>query len=178
MKFKKDDLKKQLRAIGIKVLGNYIRKGDLKKAIKVLSEAKYIVTSGDFKDDPEDEDDLDFKDLNDAIKFMKGCGLVPKGTGKPTKPSTSAEHDVAWDKDMDTYYLIVYGSNDQGSVWLIDDEKGKAHFVSSFTGEFKPEQGVKIFKNGRYRDYMSLKGIQTVFDIVNPGWSKDASDLN
>ena len=53
MKFKKDDLKKQLRAIGIKVLGNYIRKGDLKKAIKVLSEAKYIVTSGDFKDDPE-----------------------------------------------------------------------------------------------------------------------------
>jgi len=141
--------------------------------------SKYEVTSGDFKDDPEDDVGFTDKELHDAIKFMKGSGLVPKGTGKLTKPSTSAEHDVAWDKDLDVYYLIVYGANNQGSVWLIDDEKGKAHFVSSFTGKFKPEQGVKLFKDGRYQDYMSLKGIQTILDIVNPGWSKDSSeDLN
>jgi len=136
---------------------------------------KYSVTSGDFKDDPEDSSD--FKDVSDAITFMKNSGLVPKGTGKPTKPSRASKHDVAWDKDLDTFYLIVYGSN-QGSVWLIDDEKGKAYFVSSFTGKFKPEQGVKIFKDGRYQDYMSLKGIQTILDIVNPEWSKESSDLN
>ena len=38
MKFNKTDLKKQLRAVGIKVVGNYVRKGDLKKAIEVLAE--------------------------------------------------------------------------------------------------------------------------------------------
>lgn len=140
--------------------------------------SKYSVTSGDFKDDPEEDVGFTDKELNDAIKFMKGSGLVPRGTGKPTKPSTSADHDVAWDEDLDVFYLIVYVANNQGSVWLIDDEKGKAHFVSSFTGKFKPEHGVKIFKDGRYHDYMSLKGIQTVLDIVNPSWSKDSSELN
>jgi len=60
--------------------------------------SKYSVTSSDFKDDP--EKDFDFKELNEALKFMKDSGLIPKGIGKPTKPSTSAEHEVAWDKDL------------------------------------------------------------------------------
>lgn len=137
---------------------------------------KYKITSGDFKDDK--EDDLDFSKLHDAIKFMKDSGLVPKGIGKLTKPSTAIDHDVAWDTDLDIFYLIVYGANNQGSVWLIDDEKGKAHFVSSFTGKFKPEHGIKVFKAGRYQDYMSLKGIQTILDIVDPNWSKDSSVYN
>jgi hypothetical protein len=142
---------------------------------KYVLSALYEILAGDFKNE-DDEDELDFSKLNEAITFMKDSGLVPKGTGKLTKPSTSADHDVAWDQDLDVFYLIVYSSNNQGSVWLIDDDKGVAHFVSYFTGNFKPEHGVKVFKDGRYQDYMSLKGIQTILDIIDPAWSKDSSD--
>ena len=139
--------------------------------------SKVKIIAGDFVDDGDDEDDFSSDDkLLEAIQFMKSSGLVPKGIGKPTMPSTAADHDVAWDKDLDIFYVIVHNTSNSGSVWIIDDEKGKAHFAASFTGKFKPDPGVKVFKPGRYQDYMSLKGIQTVLNIVDPGWDEGEND--
>ena len=141
--------------------------------------SKVKIIAGDFvDDDDEDEDYFSDEKLLEAIQFMKSSGLVPKGLGRPTVPSTAAGHDVALDQDLDIFYLIVYKTSNSGSVWIIDDEKGKAHFASSFTGKFKPDPDVKVFKPGRYQDYMSLKGIQTVLDIVDPGWNGDGEGDN
>ena len=145
--------------------------------IKVKSYLSRLrIIAGDFVGDDEEKDDD--RSLMEALQFMKDSGLVPKGIGKPTKPSTQADHEVAWDRDLDIFYLIVFDKKTSGSVWIIDHQKGVAHFVSSFTGQFKPDPGVKVFKPGRYQDYMSIQGIRTILDIVDPGWDKSNEDIH
>ena len=143
-----------------------------------LLEALQVVAKGE---DPfvgvETADDWESDELEEVLRFMKSNGLTPKGTGKPTRPSKATPHDVAYDPDLDLYYLLVYNRGSGGDCWIIEDS-GKAIFVSSFQGQFKAQPGVKIYKGGRWHDYMSADAIRAILDIVDPTWDKDPLEEN
>jgi cold shock CspA family protein len=172
-----EELKIKTTKNGMAYFSGNIAEGSNKKTKDILKAAlKCVVGDKPFVGDDDDDtfDDLDEK-LKDALNFMKSNGLVPKGTGKPTRPSTATDHDVAYDPDLDIHYLIVKNRSTGGDLWLLEDNK-KPQFLSSFQGKFKPQPGVKIYKKGRYHDYLAADTIRGILDIVDPNWDEPTSE--
>lgn len=105
-----------------------------------------------------------------ALKFMKGAGLVPTGTGKPTKPSSMPPFTVVYDKAEETYFLVAdYGNH--GDIWEIK-ENGDSEHIGSFEGKFSPGEGQDEYDEGEFADYVPLEVIQAVYSTLDPEFDK------
>lgn len=112
-------------------------------------------------------------EIEAALQFLKDSGLVPTGTGRPTKPSFTPPHSVIWDKDEEVYFLVIdFGG--KGDLWEIKPN-GDSAFISSFKGEYQAGPGQFVYDdhgNNNYMDRVELKVMQAILDIVNPDWDK------
>ena len=112
-------------------------------------------------------------DLKNALEFMKQSGLVPTGTGKPTKPSRMPPFSVSPAILEDAYYLLAdYGT--KGDLWIIQ-ENGDSEYLGGFQGTFRPEPGQPVWEDTRSFDYLPLAVIQEILGLLDPEFDDPAA---
>jgi hypothetical protein len=149
MTISKKEITKQLQSLGIRVVGEHVRKSDIEKVI------------ADFDDD----------DILEALKWMKQVGLVPKGTGKPTKPSKTPSFKVIWDSNEDVYFLVT-DLGMKGDVWKISP-KGDSEYVSAYTGSYHAKKGQKTYTDANFADYVELAVTQEIYGLLDPDFDDE-----